>query len=59
MPTNSAEHVREFYRKQGEQREQERIIELLDAWGEDAGCFCCASDAAASEIIALIKGENK
>lgn len=29
MPTNSAEQVREFYRKQGEQRERERIIELL------------------------------
>jgi hypothetical protein len=29
VPTNSAEQVREFYRKQGEQRERERIIELL------------------------------
>lgn len=29
MPTNSAEQVREFYRKQGEQRERQRIIELL------------------------------
>jgi hypothetical protein len=27
--TNSAEQVREFYRKQGEQRERQRIIELL------------------------------
>jgi hypothetical protein len=27
--TNGAENVREFYRKQGEQRERERIIELL------------------------------
>jgi hypothetical protein len=29
VPTNSAEQVREFYRKQGEQRERQRIIELL------------------------------
>ena len=29
MPTNSAEHVREFYRKQGEERERTRLIELL------------------------------
>ena len=29
MPTNSAENVREFYRKQGEEREHERLIELL------------------------------
>ena len=29
MPTNSAEHVREFYRKQGEERERARLIELL------------------------------
>lgn len=37
--------------------EQERIIKLIEEWGEKAGCFCCASDAAASEIIAFIKGE--
>jgi hypothetical protein len=29
VPTNSAEHVREFYRKQGEERERARLIELL------------------------------
>ncbi|NBR25572.1 MAG: hypothetical protein EBU08_17700 [Micrococcales bacterium] len=29
MPNNSAENVREFYRKQGEQRERERLIKLL------------------------------
>jgi hypothetical protein len=27
--TNSAEHVREFYRRQGEERERARLIELL------------------------------
>jgi hypothetical protein len=42
----------------GKKEEQERIIKLLETWGEDAGCFCCASDVAASEIIALIKGEQ-
>jgi len=29
VPTNSAENVREFYRKQGEERERTRLIELL------------------------------
>lgn len=38
---------------------EERIIKLLQAWGEEAGCYCCASDAAARDIIELIKGEQK
>ena len=29
MANNGAENVREFYRRQGEQRERQRIIELL------------------------------
>jgi hypothetical protein len=29
VPTNSAEQVREFYRRQGEERERTRLIELL------------------------------
>lgn len=29
MPTNSAEQVREFYRKQGEERERTRLIKML------------------------------
>jgi hypothetical protein len=29
VPTNSAEQVREFYRKQGEERERIRLIQLL------------------------------
>jgi len=29
VPTNSAENVREFYRRQGEERERTRLIELL------------------------------
>jgi hypothetical protein len=29
IPKNSAENVREYYRRQGEERERERIIELL------------------------------
>ena len=29
MPTNNAENVREFYRRQGEERERTRLIELL------------------------------
>jgi len=29
VPTSSAENVREFYRKQGEERERARLINLL------------------------------
>jgi len=29
VPTNSAEQVREFYRKQGEERERTRLIKML------------------------------
>ena len=29
VPTNSAENVRDFYRRQGEERERARLIELL------------------------------
>jgi uncharacterized membrane protein len=29
VPTNSAEKVREFYRKQGEERERKRLIEMF------------------------------
>ena len=29
MPTNNAETVREFYRRQGEERERSRLINLL------------------------------
>ena len=28
--TNTAENVREFYRRQGEEREQQRIVHLLE-----------------------------
>ena len=55
---SSYEHGLEFDAYQeGTKAEQERIIKLLEEWGEKAGCFCCSSDAAASEIIAFIKGE--
>ena len=29
MPTSSADNVREFYRRQGEERERARLIKLL------------------------------
>jgi len=29
VPTNSAENVREFYRRQGEERERARLIKLM------------------------------
>jgi hypothetical protein len=41
----------------GVRTERERIIKLLDSWGETAGCFCCASDVAAAEIIDLVEGK--
>jgi hypothetical protein len=42
----------------GVRSERERIIKLLERWGEEAGCYCCASDAAAADIISEIKGEK-
>jgi hypothetical protein len=30
VPTSNAENVREFYRRQGEEREQQRIVHLLE-----------------------------
>jgi hypothetical protein len=32
VPTSNAETVREFYRRQGEQRELARIIAILEQW---------------------------
>jgi hypothetical protein len=32
VPTNNAEQVREFYRRQGEERERARIIAILEEW---------------------------
>jgi hypothetical protein len=49
----------EAARKAGQAYERERIIKLLQAWGEEAGCYCCASDAAATDLIQLIKGEQE
>jgi ATP-dependent exoDNAse (exonuclease V) alpha subunit len=59
VPTNNAETVREFYRRQGEQRELARIIAILE---EDSlciqGCGCC-SENTLEDLIALIKkGQN-
>jgi len=58
VPTNNAENVREFYRRQGEQRELARIIEILE---EDSlgiqGCGCC-SQSSIEDLILLIKGEK-
>ena len=58
VPTSSAENVREFYRRQGEQREQERIIKLLEelrAVGDDTltGLYLDTTS-----LIAVIKGEK-
>lgn len=48
----------EFGRKSGKQEERERIYKLLKVWGEDAGCYCCASDAAVADIIEFIEGKT-
>jgi len=54
----SAEKTREFYRRQGEKRERERIIELLTRqsffWTGDKQNLTLGKD----ELIALIKGEK-
>jgi len=60
-----AEKSREFYRRQGECRERERIIKLLTAeltqktmiWDEAVGHPIFVNQA--DLLIALIKGENK
>jgi hypothetical protein len=51
----SAERVREFYRRQGEAREQERIINILQ---EENGAVPAGWDYL-DWIIALIRGESK
>ncbi len=56
---SDAKELWDLAKAQGAYEERERIIKLLETWGQEAGCFCCASDAAADEIIELIKGEQK
>jgi len=48
---NTAENVREFYRRQGEEREQQRIVHLLEKITRDYPPII--------DYIALIKGENQ
>ena len=56
---DKAESVRNFYRRQGAVQERERIIKLLEKWGEDNDrCYCCNNDVAADDLTALIKGET-
>jgi len=53
-----AERVREYYRQQGAQREQQRIIELLYEDKLDVfGCGCCAKSNL-EDLEKLIKGET-
>lgn len=58
---DKADSVREYYRKQGECRERERIIKLLK---DDKICPCCCFNDDCrwreykKEFIALIKGET-
>ena len=39
MPTNSADNVREFYRRQGEERERTRLIKLLKEQNVIRNCW--------------------
>ena len=55
MIDKHGEQVREFYRKQAEARERERIIKLLEEKNDCTGCFYGDCYCAA---IALIKGEE-
>jgi hypothetical protein len=55
---NSAENVREFYRKQGEERERTRLIELLNQSVNDYLLDKLLVEAAViANAIAFIKGE--
>lgn len=60
---NTSERVREFYRRQGECRERERIIKLLEEMKQ--ACLSSTSEIGdhnawtLENAIALIKGENK
>lgn len=65
---DKAEATRNFYRKQGADRERERIIKLLEkhqmngktSSGFLGGCDCGDFiDDYREHLIALIKGENK
>jgi hypothetical protein len=54
-----AERTREFYRKQGEQRELQRILQILETtpfiWAGDLQLI----QTSRNELIKLIKGETK
>ncbi len=56
---SNAEKVREFYRRQGELREQNRIVKLLEnqsfIWMGEKQLIQISRD----DLISLIKGENK
>jgi hypothetical protein len=58
VPTNSAENVREFYRKQGKQREQARILQLIESmpflWMGDVQLIYTSKD----RVIEKIKEDN-
>jgi glutaredoxin-like protein NrdH len=61
--TAPGEQTREFYRKQGEQREQERIIKLIEPLGCPANgiehdCENNLTLYTATDLITLIKGEK-
>jgi len=63
VPTNSAEQVREFYRRQGEERERERIIKLIEAnimtmTSPLDNSVMRSLRMSPNELIALIKGET-
>lgn len=52
------EQTREFYRRQGELRERERILELVKSfWCGEPGCTLHSTDWV--RLLQELKGENK
>lgn len=63
MSMSPGERVRNYYRKQGAEAEQERIIKVLDtAKGSGIACVCDTCTGVnyyIDQLIDLIKGEVK
>lgn len=62
--SDHAENVRNYYRRQGAQSEQERIIKLLEAQIYDStikglSWIPDGSELTKADLIELIKGEQK
>lgn len=52
------EQTRDYYRKQGAQQEQDRIIKLLEQAGKDFERHDFGSAVTTNYLVTLIKGET-